>query len=78
MNNMNSGQEDMTELLAEMLASGANKSIQTVCPVMAGPIKKDIFVDYKGKKVYFCCPSCKAKFNSDPESFLSKLPQFSK
>lgn len=50
---------------------------QTVCPVMAGnPIDKNIFVEYKGKKVYFCCKGCVADFNKDPEKYISKLPQF--
>lgn len=49
---------------------------QTTCPVMGGPINKDIFVEYKGKKVYFCCPDCKAKFEAEPEKYIAKLPQF--
>ena len=52
---------------------------QTICPVMEGnKINKDIFTEYKGKKVYFCCPGCKEKFHQNPESYLPKLPQFSK
>ena len=51
---------------------------QTVCPVMEGnPIKKDVFVEYKGQRVYFCCVSCKARFLSDPAKYLGNLPQFS-
>jgi YHS domain-containing protein len=50
---------------------------QTTCPVMIGnSIDKNVFVEYKGKKVYFCCPECKAKFNADPEKYVAKLPQF--
>ena len=51
---------------------------QTMCPVMGGPINKDIFVEYQGKKVYFCCAQCKADFEKNPEKYLSKLPQFKK
>ncbi|MDD5135122.1 MAG: YHS domain-containing protein [Phycisphaerae bacterium] len=52
---------------------------QTTCPVMEGnKINKDIFVEYKGKKVYFCCPACKEKFQQEPEKYILKLPQFSK
>ena len=51
---------------------------QTTCPVMAGAINKDIFTEYKGKKVYFCCPGCAAKFKATPEKYLDKLPQFKK
>lgn len=49
---------------------------QTTCPVMDGAINKNIFTEYKGKKVYFCCPSCKDVFEKDPEKYVSKLPQF--
>ena len=49
---------------------------QTECPVMGGAIDKTIFVEYKGKKVYFCCAGCKEKFEAEPEKFLAKLPQF--
>jgi len=49
---------------------------QTTCPVMGGAIDKNIFVEYKGKKVYFCCTQCKAEFEKSPEKYLGKLPQF--
>ncbi|MDH4240179.1 MAG: YHS domain-containing protein [Phycisphaerae bacterium] len=49
---------------------------QTMCPVMGGAIDKNIFVEYKGKKVYFCCAACKEKFEAEPEKYLAKLPQF--
>jgi YHS domain-containing protein len=51
---------------------------QTICPVMGGPINKDIFVEYQGKKVYFCCAQCKGQFEKEPQKYLSKLPQFAK
>ncbi len=49
---------------------------QTTCPVMGGAIDKTIFVEYKGKKVYFCCPGCVETFKANPEKYLAKLPQF--
>ena len=49
---------------------------QTTCPVMGGAINKDIFIEYKGRKVYFCCPGCEEKFKADPEKYVAKLPQF--
>ena len=56
---------------------------QTICPVMKAPINraqlnKELYTEYKGKKVYFCCPSCKERFEQAPEQYLSKLPQFNK
>jgi YHS domain-containing protein len=49
---------------------------QTICPVMGNPIDPAVFVEYKGKKVYFCCRGCDQKFQEDPEKYLAKLPQF--
>ncbi|MGE5295103.1 MAG: YHS domain-containing protein [Solirubrobacterales bacterium] len=50
---------------------------QTTCPVMEGnPINKNIFVEYKGKKVYFCCKGCPDQFLANPEKYVAKLPQF--
>ena len=52
---------------------------QTTCPIMDGnKIDKNIFVEYKGKKVYFCCAQCKGEFEKDPEKYIAKLPQFAK
>jgi Cu(I)/Ag(I) efflux system membrane fusion protein len=49
---------------------------QQTCPVLGGPIDPNIFVEYKGKKVFFCCKGCDQKFQEDPEKYLDKLPQF--
>jgi YHS domain-containing protein len=50
---------------------------QKTCPVMEGnPINKNIFVEYKGKKVYFCCKGCPEKFLANPDEYVAKLPQF--
>ncbi len=49
---------------------------QKMCPVMEAPINKDLFTEYQGKKVYFCCPGCKETFEENPEQYVAKLPQF--
>ena len=50
---------------------------QTMCPVLAKqPIDKNVFVEYKGKTVYFCCTDCKAAFEKEPEKYVANLPQF--
>jgi YHS domain-containing protein len=54
----------------------ASATEQTLCPVMGEPIDKNIFVEYEGKKVYFCCKGCETKFNENPELYIAKLPQF--
>lgn len=53
--------------------TGANVTIsgnQKTCPVMGNPINKDIYVDYEGQRVYFCCPACKKTFLEDPEKYF--------
>ena len=60
----------------EPAAKVASAAEQTTCPVMGGAINKDIFTEYKGKKVYFCMESCKTAFEKDPEKYITKLPQF--
>lgn len=53
-------------------------TVQNMCPVLPGnKIDPDIFTEYMGKRVYFCCPSCKAAFLKDPERYVPRLPQFS-
>jgi YHS domain-containing protein len=68
-------------LVGLIVLNGCKKSepaaiAQTTCPVMDGAIDKNIFVEYKGKKVYFCCPGCEDKFQEAPEKYIAKLPQF--
>ena len=46
---------------------------QSTCPVMGGPIDKSVYVDYKGKRVYFCCAGCPETFKQDPEKYLKIL-----
>jgi YHS domain-containing protein len=63
----------MTEKAADEVIAAVE---QTICPVMGGPINKSIFIEYKNKKVYFCCEPCKEKFEANPEQYIAKLPQF--
>ncbi len=51
--------------------------VQKQCPVMVGnKIDPNIYTDYKSKRVFFCCQSCKSAFSKHPEKYLSRLPQF--
>jgi YHS domain-containing protein len=65
-------------------SSGAEAKIvsaaleQKTCPVTGDPIDKNVFVEYQGKKVYFCCSDCKGEFEKNPEKYIGKLPQFAK
>ncbi len=47
---------------------------QGTCPVMGEIItNKNHYVDYQGKRIYFCCSDCPAEFNKDPEKYMKKL-----
>ncbi len=53
------------------------QTTNTYCPVMPDmQTNLEIFTDYKGKRVYFCCNNCKAAFGKEPEKYLDRLPQF--
>lgn len=68
---------DAAEAKKTSETSAAVATEQTQCPVLANnPIDRDVFVEYKGKKVYFCCQACVAEFNKNPEKYISQLPQF--
>ena len=80
--------KDLSMVGKEMAAAAKDQAVaakeqvaaameQTTCPVMDGnPIDKNVFVEYKGKKVYFCCKACVEQFQADPEKYVAKLPQF--
>lgn len=46
---------------------------QTVCPVMGGKIDSEVYVDHEGKRVYFCCAGCIAKFKENPSKYIKVL-----
>ena len=45
------------------------------CVVMGGKINKDVYVDYEGQRVYFCCAACIDEFNKNPEKYLKKMEE---
>jgi len=68
----------MASLIATGLAAAQEDgkvNHQTVCPVMGGKIDTDVYVDYEGKRVYFCCKGCPEKFMKKPGSFLQKMKE---
>ena len=42
----------------------------TTCPVSGEPVNKDVWAEIKGRKVYFCCGSCRAKALQDPDKYI--------
>ncbi len=71
--NVNNSETTITREPARQIAQAE----QTTCPLMGMAIDKSVNTEYKGKKVYFCCPGCIAGFKKDPEKYIAKLPQFS-
>jgi YHS domain-containing protein len=53
----------------------ADPKPQTACPVLAGNIDKNVYADYKGKRIYLCCKGCDAAFKKDPEKYMKKLQE---
>jgi YHS domain-containing protein len=52
----------------------AQTEVNNTCPVMIGqPIKKKLFVDYQGKRVYLCCRPCVKAFKKNPEKYIPNL-----
>jgi YHS domain-containing protein len=51
--------------------------LNNMCPVMPDmKVNPEIFTDYQGKRIHFCCDNCKATFEKNPEKYLDRLPQF--
>lgn len=46
---------------------------QKTCPIMGGPIDKEIFVDYKDFRIYVCCERCISLVKKQPENALQQL-----
>lgn len=43
-----------------------------LCPVSGKQVKAEAAVDYKGAKVYMCCPGCPTAFAKDTAKFATK------
>lgn len=59
--------------LTQGLAQAKDPQPQVTCPVTGHPVKDLSSApksEYKGKTYYFCCPSCKPKFDKDPEKYV--------
>ncbi|HEU4415218.1 MAG TPA: heavy metal translocating P-type ATPase [Candidatus Angelobacter sp.] len=45
-----------------------------VCNMDVDPGKAAASAEHKGRKYYFCCKGCEARFKADPEKYLSAKP----
>ncbi len=56
----------------------AQEPLNPTCPVMEGEkVDPEIFIDFQGKRIWFCCDSCVEEFEAAPDAYLANLPQFS-
>ena len=46
---------------------------QIACPVQGGKINKELYTDYQGQRIYFCCAECIPIFKKNPEAYLKKM-----
>ena len=44
-------------------------------PAMGNKINKDVYADYDGKRVYFCCAGCNKAFMKDPDKYLGEMKE---
>jgi len=51
---------------------------QTICPNCSGKIDKNIYADYKGKRIYFCCAQCRDNFKKNPDKCIKEMHAKSK
>ena len=65
--------EKETALTGAVSTNAVAVKVQTLCPVMGGPIDKSQFVDYKGKRIYVCCGGCVAKIKKNPAKYVKQL-----
>ena len=40
---------------------------------MGGAINKEVFTDYHGQRIYFCCGGCDGTFLDDPDKHLKQM-----
>jgi YHS domain-containing protein len=62
----------LTEYGADVLATDGGQP-QELCPIMGGEIDKSAYMDYAGKRVYFCCPGCKRAFMEKPHKYIQEM-----
>jgi len=67
--------DDPAKYVKELQDAGVQleQTPQTRCPVMGGKINEKFFTEYDGRKIYFCCPGCPAKFEKDPAKYLKNI-----
>ncbi len=53
-------------------AAAADKKCSATCPISGKAINKSVAVDYKGGKVFLCCPGCTGAFEKSTAKYTAK------
>jgi len=48
---------------------------QVLCPVMGGETDKNVYTDYQGKRIYFCCSGCIDDFKKNPDKYMKQMEE---
>ncbi|MHC4885573.1 MAG: hypothetical protein ACYTGH_10860 [Planctomycetota bacterium] len=68
--------KDPEKALSKLAAKGEfAETRQTLCPMMKSEINKKLYVDYKGRRLYACCPPCVTAFKKDPAKFAKQITE---
>lgn len=63
-----------TKPMTEQVAEAKVGTFNAVCPISGEKVDPNgATVEYKGKKIGFCCPACTPKFQENPEKALKDL-----
>ncbi len=65
-------------IAAVLLVTSGQAQAQAVtneyCPVTTTEkVDKNVFLDYKGRRIYFCCNKCRRDFLANPDAYLANL-----
>jgi Cu+-exporting ATPase len=60
--------------LFPMVPPPVGQATDPVCGMTVDPASARASSEYQGRTYYFCCPSCKARFEADPERYLHGKP----
>ncbi len=61
------------EEVATAEAGSQAPKAQTTDAFSGNPINKNVYADYQGKRIYFCCENSKRQFENDSEKYIKKF-----
>lgn len=68
--------QDPAEIIRVMESKGIIlDAAQVSCPIEGEKIDRSVYVDYGGRRIYFCCRGCIDKFNREPQKYSKKMDQ---